>query len=579
MVAQKQPTGAGHKGVYHSRAAKRGVYDYPVTPETLAEKVLSAARAAFEAFDLDTAVLPAHTAVERPRDPKHGDYASNIALQTAKKAGTNPRALAEKIAELLAATEGVAKVDIAGPGFLNITLDAAAAGEIAGKIVVAGTTYGTNNSMEGVLANLEFVSANPTGPIHAGGVRWAAMGDSLARVMRASGAKLTSEYYVNDAGAQVDHFAGSLLARAKGEPTPENGYVGEYIDDIAADVLKRRPDALEAEDPFSVFKTVGLELMLEDIKTTLADFHTHFDVFFSEKGLHERGELDKAVERLSQLGHVYEADGATWLRTTEFGDDKDRVLKNSKGAWTYFASDCAYYLDKRERGFDKLVLMLGADHHGYVGRMQAISQAFGDEPGTLEILIGQFVNLLKNGEPFRLSKRAGNVITLNDVVEAVGVDAARYAMTRYSADSTIDLDIEVWTKHSNDNPVYYVQYAHSRTHGVLRNAVDRGVEKGDSYDASLLADQRESDLLKALAEFPAVVATAAELREPHRVARYAEELAGAWHRFQNSGLRILPYPDEEATPLNVARLWLTDATRVALANALGLLGVSAPERM
>jgi arginyl-tRNA synthetase len=549
-----------------------------VTPETLAEKVLSATRAAFETLGLDTAVLPARTAVERPRDPKHGDYASNIALQTAKKAGTNPRALAEKIAEHLAANDGVAKVELAGPGFLNITLDAAAAGEIAGKIVVAGTTYGSNNSMEGVLANLEFVSANPTGPIHAGGVRWAAMGDSLARVMRASGAKLTAEYYVNDAGAQVDHFAGSLLARAKGEPTPENGYVGEYIDDIAADVLARRPDALEAEDPHSVFKTVGLELMLEDIKTTLADFHTHFDVFFSEKDLHDRGELDTALERLSQLGHVYEADGATWLRTTEFGDDKDRVLKNSKGAWTYFAADCAYYLDKRERGFDKLVLMLGADHHGYVGRMQAISQAFGDEPGTLEILIGQFVNLLKDGEPFRLSKRAGNVITLNDVVEAVGVDAARYAMTRYSADSTIDLDIELWTKHSSDNPVYYVQYAHSRTHGVLRNAADRGVAKGQSYDAALLTHPRESDLLKALAEFPAVVATAAELREPHRVARYAEELAAAYHRFQHD-CRVLPVGDEEPTDLNRARLWVVDATRVVLANALGLLGVSAPERM
>ena len=549
-----------------------------MTPETLAEKVLSATRAAFEALGLDTDVLPAHTAVERPRDPKHGDYASNIALQTAKKAGTNPRALAEKIAEHLAANDGVAEVELAGPGFLNITLDAAAAGEIAGKIVVAGTTYGGNNSMEGVLANLEFVSANPTGPIHAGGVRWAAMGDSLARVMRASGAKLTAEYYVNDAGAQVDHFAGSLLARAKGEPTPENGYVGEYIDDIAADVLARRPDALAAEDPHSVFKTVGLELMLEDIKTTLADFHTHFDVFFSEKGLHDRGELDTALERLTQLGHVYEADGATWLRTTEFGDDKDRVLKNSKGAWTYFASDCAYYLDKRERGFDKLVLMLGADHHGYVGRMQAISQAFGDEPGTLEILIGQFVNLLKDGEPFRLSKRAGNVITLNDVVEAVGVDAARYAMTRYSADSTIDLDIELWTKHSSDNPVYYVQYAHSRTHGVLRNAAERGVDKGDSYDAALLTHPRESDLLKALAEFPAVVATAAELREPHRVARYAEELAAAYHRFQHD-CRVLPVGDEEPTDLNRARLWVVDATRTVLANALGLLGVSAPERM
>ncbi|HEY1094354.1 MAG TPA: arginine--tRNA ligase [Glycomyces sp.] len=549
-----------------------------MTPETLAEKVLSATRAAFEALALDAAVIPARTAVERPRDPKHGDYASNIALQTAKKAGTNPRALAETIAEHLAATDGVAKVDIAGPGFLNITLDAAAAGEIAGKLIAAGDAYGTNNTLEGLYANLEFVSANPTGPIHAGGTRWAAVGDALARVMRASGAKLTAEYYVNDAGAQVEHFAGSLLARAKGEPTPENGYVGAYIDDIAADVLKRRPDALEAEEPLDVFRTVGLELMLEEIQGTLADFGTHFDVFFSEKSLHDRGELDTAVQRLTELGHVFEADGALWLRTTEFGDDKDRVLKNSKGGWTYFASDCAYYLDKRERGFEKLVLMLGADHHGYIGRMQAISQAFGDQPGTLEILIGQFVNLLKNGEPIRLSKRAGNMITLNDVVEAVGVDAARYALTRYSADSMIDLDIDLWTKHGNDNPVYYVQYAHARTSGVLRNAAERGVDKGASYDASLLDHPRESDLLKALAEFPAVVATAAELREPHRVARYAEELAAAYHRFQHD-CRVLPFPDEEATPVNIARLWVVDATRVVLANALGLLGVSAPERM
>ncbi|MCC3764992.1 arginine--tRNA ligase [Glycomyces sp. TRM65418] len=549
-----------------------------MTPETLAEKVLSATRAAFEALGLDAAVLPARTAVERPRDPKHGDYASNIALQTAKKAGTNPRALAEKIAELLAGQGGVAKVDIAGPGFLNITVDAAAAGGIAGTIVAAGASYGTNNSMEGVYANLEFVSANPTGPIHAGGTRWAAMGDSLARVMRASGAKLIAEYYVNDAGTQVDHFAASLLARAKGEPTPENGYVGAYIDEIAADVLKRRPDALDAADPLEVFRTVGLELMLDDIKGTLADFGTHFDVFFSERSLHERGELDKAVERLGELGHVYEADGAVWLRTTDFGDDKDRVLKNSRGGWTYFAADCAYYLDKRERGFEKLVFMLGADHHGYVGRMQAISQAFGDEPGTMEILIGQFVNLLRDGEPVRLSKRAGNIITLNDVVEAVGVDAARYALTRYSADSAIDLDIELWTRHGNENPVYYVQYAHARTSAVLRNAADRGVAKGESYDASLLAHPRESDLLKALAEFPSVVASAAELREPHRVARYAEELAAAYHRFQHD-CRVLPVGDEAPTDLNRARLWVVDATRVVLANALGLLGVSAPERM
>ncbi|MEU6247371.1 arginine--tRNA ligase [Glycomyces sp. NPDC047010] len=549
-----------------------------MTPETLAEKVLSATRAAFEALGLDTAVLPAVTAVERPRDPKHGDYASNIALQTAKKAGTNPRALAEKIAENLASTDGVAKVDIAGPGFLNITVDAAAAGEIAGQIVAAGASYGANDSMSGQNVNLEFVSANPTGPVHIGAVRWAAVGDALARVMRASGAQVTSEYYFNDAGSQIDNFSKSLLASAKGEPTPENGYGGAYIADIAAEVLKRRPDALDADDPQEVFRQVGVELMFAEIKSDLEAFGTHFDVFFNEKDLHDKGELDAAVERLDKQGHIFESEGAIWLRTTTFGDDKDRPLKKSNGEWTYFAADCAYYLDKRERGFGKLVFMLGADHHGYIGRMQAMSRAFGDEPGTMEILIGQLVNLLRDGKPLRMSKRAGTVLGLDDIVSAIGVDAARYALARYSADSSIDLDIDLWTKHSSDNPVYYVQYAHARIAGVLRNAADRGVAKGDTYDASVLTHERESDLLKALAEFPSVVATAAELREPHRIARYAEELAGAYHRFQHD-CRVLPIGDEEPTDLNRARLWVVDATRTVLANALALLGVSAPERM
>ncbi|MFB9662121.1 arginine--tRNA ligase [Glycomyces mayteni] len=549
-----------------------------MTPETLAEKVLSATRDAFEALGLDAAVLPAATAVERPRDPKHGDYASNIALQTAKKAGTNPRALAEKIAENLTSTDGVAKVDIAGPGFLNITLDAAAAGEIAGTIVAAGPSFGDNDSMAGHNVNLEFVSANPTGPVHIGAVRWAAVGDALARVMRASGAKVTSEYYFNDAGSQIDNFSASLLASAKGEPTPENGYGGAYIADIAAEVLKRRPDALDAADPQEVFREVGVDLMFAEIKSDLEAFGTHFDVFFNEKDLHDKGELDAAVERLDKQGHIYEADGAIWLRTTTFGDDKDRPLKKSNGEWTYFAADCAYYLDKRERGFDKLVFMLGADHHGYIGRMQAMSRAFGDEPGTMEILIGQLVNLLRDGKPLRMSKRAGTVLGLDDIVGAIGVDASRYALARYSADSSIDLDIDLWTKHSSDNPVYYVQYAHARIAGVLRNAADRGVDKGEAYDASVLVHERESDLLKALAEFPSVVATAAELREPHRVARYAEELAGAYHRFQHD-CRVLPVGDEEPTDLNRARLWVVDATRTVLANALALLGVSAPERM
>ncbi|WP_026922411.1 arginine--tRNA ligase [Glycomyces arizonensis] len=549
-----------------------------MTPETLAEKVLSATRAAFADLGLDATALPTETAVERPRNPEHGDYASTIALQVAKKVGTNPRALAQGIADQLASVDGVAGVDIAGPGFLNITLDAAAAGAIAEQIVAAGTAYGYNESMKGAHVNLEFVSANPTGPVHAGGTRWAAVGDALARVMRASGAKVASEYYFNDAGSQVDRFANSLLARAKGEPTPEDGYGGGYVDEIAAEVLTRHPDALESDDPQEVFRTAGVELMFEQIKTTLADFGTHFDVYFNEKELHDKGELDAALERLSKLGHVFEADGATWLRTTEFGDDKDRVLKKSDGSWTYFAADCAYYLDKRERGFDKLVLMLGADHHGYVGRMQAISRAYGDEPGTLEILIGQMVNLLRDGKPVRMSKRMGTVVTLNDIVEAIGVDATRYALTRYSADSSIDLDIDLWTKHGNDNPVYYVQYAHARISGVLRNATELGIDKGDTYDASLLSHPRENDLLKALAEFPAVVASAAELREPHRIARYAEDLAGAYHRFYND-CRVLPYPGEALTETGRARLWLVDATRVVLANALGLLGVSAPERM
>ena len=549
-----------------------------MTPETLAEKVLSATRAAFDSLGLDAAALPAVTTVERPRNPEHGDYASTIALQVAKQVGTNPRALAQEIAGRLAETDGVAEVDIAGPGFLNITVDAASAGEIARQILAAGTAYGYNDSMGGRHVNLEFVSANPTGPVHAGGTRWAAVGDALARVMRASGAKVVSEYYFNDAGSQIDNFSASLLASAKGEPTPENGYGGAYIDEIVAEVLERRPDALESEDPQEVFRTEGVALMFNEIKATLTEFGTHFDVYFNEKELHDKGELDAALERLSKLGHVYEADGATWLRTTEFGDDKDRVLKKSNGEWTYFGADCAYYLDKRERGFDKLVLMLGADHHGYVGRMQAISRAFGDEPGTLEILIGQFVNLVREGKPVRMSKRMGTVVTLNDIVEAIGVDATRYALTRYSADSPIDLDIDLWTKHGNDNPVYYVQYAHARIAGVLRNAAERGAEKGDNYDASLLTHPREGDLIKALAEFPATVASAAELREPHRVARYAEDLAGAYHRFQHD-CRVLPYPGEELTETGRARLWLVEATRVVLANALGLLGVTAPERM
>lgn len=545
----------------------------------LAEHVLTAAQAAFAALELDSSALPSSTTVERPRQPEHGDYASTLCLQLAKKVGRPPRALAEAIAAELTKTDGIASVDIAGPGFLNIRLDASATGQIAGSVVAAGDGYGSVEAFAGQRLNLEFVSANPTGPVHIGGVRWAAVGDALGRILKFAGAEVTTEYYFNDAGAQIDHFSASLLAAAKGEPTPENGYKGEYIAELAATIVEANPDWASKDDPREFFRVEGITLMFAEVKKSLADFGTHFDVYFNERDLHVKGELDRALGRLREQGNIYEKDGAVWLRSSDYGDDKDRVIVRSNGSWTYFAADCAYYLDKRERGFDKVVIMLGADHHGYIGRMKAMVSCFGDDPAqTLEILIGQMVNLLRDGQPLKLSKRAGTIITIDDVVDAIGVDASRYALARYSSDSTIDLDLDLWARKSNDNPVFYVQYAHARINTLLGNAADLGAELTDTYDAALLAHPREGDLLKALGEFPAVVTTSAELREPHRVARYLEDLAGAYHRFYDA-CRVLPRGDEEFTETGRARLWLMKATQVVLANGLRLLGVSAPERM
>jgi arginyl-tRNA synthetase len=550
-----------------------------VTPENLATQVLAAARAAFDAAGLDSAALPETTSVERPRNPEHGDYASTICLQLAKKVGKPPRELAEAIAVQLRDVAGVSDVNIAGPGFLNIKLDAGATGALAGQIIAAGDAYGSNKSMAGQRLNLEFVSANPVGPVHIGSVRWAAVGDALARVLSASGAEVATEYYFNDAGMQIDYFAESLLSAAKDEPIADEGYQGKYVADVAQEVLSQDPKALEADNPKEVFRVKGIEVMFSEIKQALSDFGVHFDRYFNEKDLHDAGELDAALQRLRDQGRIFESDGATWLRTTDFGDDKDRVLVKADGQWTYFAADCAYYLNKRNRGFERCVIMLGADHHGYIGRLKAMACCFGDDPDTnLEILIGQMVNLLKDGEPVRMSKRAGNFLTLDDMVEAIGADAARYALARFSSDSPIDLDLDLWAKAAPDNPVYYVQYAHSRICSLLRNAAEMGLRRGDDYDAKLLSHPREGDLLKQLADFPAVVSTAAELREPHRIARYAEELAGAYHRFYDA-CRVLPKGDEEFTATGAARLWLVEATQVVLRNALGLLGVSAPERM
>ncbi|WP_405091008.1 arginine--tRNA ligase [Micromonospora sp. NBC_01392] len=555
-----------------------------MTPAELAEVVLAAAHAVFDERGLDPAALPAQTTVERPRNPDHGDYASTLALQLSKKVGVPPRELATALAEQLGNAPGVKSVEIAGPGFLNIRLDAAAAGQLAKVIVEAGPAYGSSDTLAGQRINLEFVSANPTGPVHIGGVRWAAVGDALSRLLRATGADVGTEYYFNDAGSQIDRFARSLLAAAKGEPAPEDGYGGAYIAEIAAEVIRRRPEVLDLDDDAAqeVFRVEGVQLMFAEIKSSLRDFGVEFDTYFNEKDLHDRGELEAALTRLREQGHVFESEGATWLRTTDFGDDKDRVLRKSNGEWTYFAADCAYYLDKRERGFERVVIMLGADHHGYIGRMKAMAACFGDDPArNLEILIGQLVNLVRDGAPVRMSKRAGTVVTLEDLVDAIGVDASRYALARYSADSPIDIDVELWTRAKNDNPVYYVQYVAARTAGVARNAAEIGLTRSDAaaFRPELLGHEKENELLKALAEFPAVVATAAELREPHRIARYLEEsVAQAYHRFYDN-CRIAPQGDEEITDTHRARLWLNDATRVVIANGLRLLGVSAPERM
>jgi arginyl-tRNA synthetase len=554
-----------------------------VTPVELSAAVVAALREVVDAGDLSVPV-PETVTVERPKNRDHGDYATNVALQLAKAAGKPPRAIAELLAGRLTAVAGVKKVEIAGPGFLNITLNAAAQGELARTIVLAGTEYGHGDALDGQNINLEFVSANPTGPIHIGGVRWAAVGDALARTLRASGAQVVTEYYVNDAGVQIDRFAESLWALANGKTVPEDGYVGAYMHDIAAQVVERRPDVLELpeDEQLRVFRAEGLDLMIAQIKQSTEDFGTHFDVWFSEQSLHESGAVERAIERLREQGHVFEQDGAIWLRTTDFGDDKDRVLIKADGEKTYFASDAAYYLNKRDRGFSPAIYMLGADHHGYVGRLKAIAACAGDDMNRdIEIEIGQFVKMLKDGEEVRMSKRAGNIITIDDVVEWVGVDAARYALTRQSTDSNITLDIDVLTSKTNDNPVFYVQYAHARMSSVKRNATELGIDKGSAQEfvPGLLVHEKESELLGVLGEFPRVVASAAELREVHRVARYLEDLATAYHKFYDD-CRILP---SERIPvpaeLTRARLWLAEAAQTVVANGLGLLGVSAPERM
>ncbi|TQM83056.1 arginyl-tRNA synthetase [Saccharothrix saharensis] len=549
-----------------------------MTPAALAELVRATAVDVLSARGLDPAALPTAVTIERPRNPEHGDYATNLALQTAKKVGVTSRDLAGWLADALTGTDAISSVEVAGPGFLNLRLAADAQGAIVRDVLAAGEAYGRGDQLAGTRINLEFVSANPTGPIHLGGTRWAAVGDALGRILTANGGEVTREYYFNDAGAQIDRFVRSLIAAAKGEPAPEDGYAGGYIGDIAAEVLRQEPGALTGEDSHEVFRRIGVNLMFEEIKKDLHDFGTDFDVFFHEDSLHRSGAVTKAVEQLKGSGALYFENGAWWLRSTEFGDDKDRVVIKSDGDPAYIAGDIAYLVDKRSRGFDLCIYMLGADHHGYIGRLKAAASALGDDPASVEVLIGQMVNLVSEGKPVRMSKRAGTVITMQDLVDAVGVDAARYAMSRSSVDSSLDIDLDLLRKRSNDNPVFYVQYAHSRICSVLRNAADLGMTGNESFE--LLRHDREGDLIRTVGEFPRVVATAGELREPHRIARYLEELAGTLHRFYDTPeCRVLPRGDDEATEVQRARLSLCTATRQVFANGLALLGVTAPERM
>ncbi|MBE1575819.1 arginine--tRNA ligase [Amycolatopsis roodepoortensis] len=551
-----------------------------MTPAALADLVRNSAVQVLTARGLDDSVLPEKVTIERPRNPEHGDYATNLALQVAKKAGMKPRDFADALAEALSATDGIDSAEVAGPGFLNLRLAADAQGQIVQQVLDAGEKYGLGDALAGVKINLEFVSANPTGPIHLGGTRWAAVGDALGRVLSAQGGQVTREYYFNDHGAQIDRFVRSLIAAAKGEPAPEDGYAGGYINDIAAEVIRQEPSALSLpeDERAETFRRVGIELMFTEIKQSLHDFGTDFDVYFHENSLHESGAVSSSVQQLKDSGNLYFEDGAWWLKSKEHGDDKDRVVIKKDGNPAYIAGDLAYFQDKRKRGFDLCIYMLGADHHGYIARLKAAAAAFGDDPAVVEVLIGQMVNLVSEGKPVRMSKRAGTVITMEDLVGTVGVDAARYELIRYSVDSTLDIDLDLLRKHSNDNPVYYVQYAHARLSSLQRNAADLGLKSDGEVDFGLLTLPAEGDLIRTIGEFPTVLRRAAQLREPHRVARYLEELAGAYHKFYTVG-RVLPQGDEEATPLTFARLALCQAARQVLANGLNVLGVSAPERM
>jgi arginyl-tRNA synthetase len=532
---------------------------------------------------LDPAAVP-EPALERPRLPEHGDWATNVALTLAKAAKAPPRTIAEAMVAHLELPDWVAGVEVAGPGFVNVRLDQRWFAGLVRRVVAEGDTFGTIDLGHGEAVNVEFISANPTGPLHVGNARLAPMGDALANLLAATGHKVEREYYFNDAGSQIDLLGASVEAAylaLLGRPAepPEDGYKGAYVADIARDLLAEKGEGPADLDPAARRAAVtdwSFRRMLAGIRHTLARLGVSFDVWFSERTLHETGAIAQTVEDLRERGVVEDRDGAVWLKTSQFGDDKDRPLIRSNGQPTYFGADAAYYRDKRRRGFDKLIFLWGADHHGYVPRVRAVVRAFGDPDDTAEFIISQLVSLVRAGQPAKMSKRAGDIATVDDLIDEVGKDPFRYTMLRYSVDAPIEFDVEAVTRQSMDNPVYYVQYAHARISSVLRQGRETGFTASpiEETDLGLLVHPMEAALLRRLAAYEELVVLAALQRAPHRLARYAEDLAAAFHRFYGE-CRVLT--DDQA--LSSARWWLVNATRQVLANTLGLIGVDAPERM
>jgi arginyl-tRNA synthetase len=519
-----------------------------------------------------------------PKQKGHGDFATNVALVLAKRAGTAPRELAQALADALAPSPLVEKVEVAGPGFLNIFTTDSWLHDALRSIEELGEAYGRMEST-GRTVQVEFVSANPTGPLHVGHARNAALGDAIARLFEAAGDTVEREYYFNDAGRQMELFGASVVARylqvlGRGSEMPEDGYLGEYVVDVAKDIVAEHGDALaDLPEPERQTRLLaeGTRRILSGVERTLDRFGVRFDVYFSEAELERKGEIAAAVERLRAAGYAYDDDGATWFRSTAFGDDKDRVIVRSNGAHTYFGADCAYVVDKFSRGFDRLVYVWGADHHGDVARMKGAAKAMGFDPDALEIVLYQFVSFLRGGQPVKMSKRAGMFISLDELIDEVGADAARFTLLSFSGDSAMNFDIETVKRQSMDNPVYYVQYGHARIASILRKAETVGVARKPvaEADLSLLQHEAELDLLRALADVPGQIATAADLRAPQRITHLAQDLAGRFHRFYTECKVV----DPDQPQLTQARLSLAAGTKQVLANLLGILGVSAPESM